>query len=122
MKEINVILSDGQALTYYVATVTVGDETYYFEINTAKNYLAVYLIDRCQRRLEISSVIEAVERLPEEEQMNYWKSIRSITDSDWLVSNGDFCERGMREEEQAAFLHLKETVLDDMTEELGINA
>ena len=122
MDKYNVTVSDGQALTYYTATVTGGEETYYFEINKADNYLAVYLIDEHQRRLEIDSILGSVEMIAnEEDRYKYWKALRSITDSDWIVSDEEYSERGMTKKEEAAFLHLKEMVLDEMEASLGMS-
>ncbi|CAM4276106.1 hypothetical protein BAMA_07825 [Bacillus manliponensis] len=121
MEKMNVILSDGQALTYYVATVTTGEETYYFEINKDKNYFAVYLIDEHQRRLEISTILGSVEMIIDEEvRYNYWKALRSTINSDWVVSDGEYSERAMTKEEEEAFLFLKEKVLDEMSEGMPI--
>lgn len=106
-------VSNEQELIWYIVEVKHGCNTYCFEINKTDDYLVVYFIDQWQRRLIITSVEGTLDMIVDEvDKQRYLSAIRAETDADWLLLDGIHSDRGMTEEEQAAFLHLKETVLD----------
>lgn len=43
-----------------------------------------------------------------------------VGDAEWLLLDGISSQRGMSKEEQAAFLYLKENVLEEMATELEV--
>lgn len=82
--------------------------------------ITVYFVDELQQRWEIASVEELVDMIVTEVDKQYYlNAIRAETDADWLLLDGIHSNRGMTEGEQAAFLQLKENVVDRLTVGLG---
>lgn len=111
-----VSVSEGQELIRYIAEVKRGHNTYYFEINKAIDYISVYFIDGTKRRFSIASAEEMLTMIPNEIERKRYRNI--IGDVSWLLVDGIHDFRGMTKEEQAAFLYLKENVLNNMAMEL----
>lgn len=111
-----VSVSEGQELILHIAEVKCGHDTYYFEINKAIDYISVYFIDRAKYRFSIASVEEMLMMIPNEIERKRYRNI--IGNASWLLLDGIHDFRGMTKEEQAAFLYLKENVLNDMEVEL----
>lgn len=107
-----VSVSEGQELILHIAEVKFGHNTYYFEINKAMDYISIYFIDGAKRRFSIASVEEILMMIPNEIERKRYRNI--IGDVSWLLLDGIHDFRGMTKEEQAAFLYLKENVLNDM--------
>ncbi|MCM3737258.1 hypothetical protein M3215_15985 [Bacillus cytotoxicus] len=105
-------VSEGQELILHIAEVKCGNNTYYFEINKAVDYISIYFIDGVKRRYSIASVEEMLTMIPNEIERKRYRNI--IGDASWLLLDGIHDFRGMTKEEQAAFLYLKENVLNDM--------
>lgn len=111
-----VSVSEGQELIRKIAEVKLGHNIYYFEINKAINFILVYFIDGVKRRFSIASVEEMLKMIPNEIERKRYRNI--IGNASWLLLDGIHDFRGMTKEEQAAFLYLKENVLNDMEMEL----
>jgi len=111
-----VSVSEGQELIRHIAEVKRGHNTYYFEINNTIDCISVYFIDGAKRRFSIASVEEMITMIPNEIEQKRYRNI--IGDVSWLLLDGIHDFRGMTKEEQAAFLYLKENVLNDMAMEL----
>ncbi|MGG0239661.1 hypothetical protein [Bacillus rhizoplanae] len=105
-------LSEGQELIWHIEEVERGHNTYRFEIHKAVGYMAVYFIDRNQKRFLISNLEEMLAMIPDEISRKRYRNI--IGDVEWLLLDGIHDFRGMTTEEQAVFLYLKEHVLDEM--------
>ncbi|MDP7980348.1 hypothetical protein [Bacillus multifaciens] len=116
LEKYKVSVSEGQRVIRYIAEVKRGHNTYYFEINKAIDFMSVYFIDGIKRRFSIASVEEVLKIIVNEIERKRYRNI--IGDASWLLLNGIHDFRGMTKEEQAAFLYLKENVLDDMEVEL----
>ncbi|MGF9964527.1 hypothetical protein [Bacillus rhizoplanae] len=109
-------VSEGQELILHIAEVKRGHNTYYFEINKAIDYISVYFIDGAKRRFSIASAEEMLTMIPNEIERKRYRNI--IGDASWLLLDGIHDFRSMTKEEQAAFLYLKEQVLDEMAASL----
>ena len=112
----NVSVLEEKKLIRHIVEVKRGHNKYYFKINKAIDYISVYFIDGAKRRFSIASAEEILTMIPNEIERKRYRNI--IGDASWLLLDGihDFC--GMTKEEQAAFLYLKENVLDDMKMQL----
>ncbi|MGG2066925.1 hypothetical protein [Bacillus sp. S14(2024)] len=109
-------VSEGQELIQHIAEVKRGHNTYYFEINKAIDYISVYFIDGVKRRFLIASVEKMLTTIPNEIERKRYRNI--IGNASWLLLDGVHDFRGMTKEEQAAFLYLKENILNSMAMEL----
>ena len=112
----NVSVLEKKQLIRHIAEVKCGLNTYYFEINKAIDYISVYFIDGVKRRFSITSAEEMLMKIPNEIERKRYRNI--IGDASWLLLDGIHDFRGMTKEEEAAFLYLKENVLNDMKMEL----
>ncbi|SFC84847.1 hypothetical protein SAMN04488168_110129 [Bacillus sp. 491mf] len=112
LAECKVSVSEGKKLIRHIAEVKRGYNTYYFEINKEIDYISVYFIDEAKRRFSIASVKEILTLIPNEIERKRYRNI--IGDASWLLLDGTHDFRSMTKEEQAAFLYLKENVLNDM--------
>lgn len=111
-----VSVSEGKKLIRHIAEVERGHNTYYFEINKAIDYISVYFIDGVKRRFSIASSEKILTMISNEIERKRYRNI--IGDASWLLLDGIHDFRGMTKEEQAAFLYLRENVLNDMEMEL----
>lgn len=116
LEKCKLYLSEGEELIWHIAEVERGHNTYRFEIHKAVSYMAVYLVDRNQKRFLISSLEEMLSMIPDEISRKRYRNI--VGDAPWLLSDGIHDFRGMTTEELAAFLFLKEQVLDEMVASL----
>ncbi|MDM5152502.1 hypothetical protein QUF88_00190 [Bacillus sp. DX1.1] len=111
-------MSAGQNLTFYNTKVKRGVNTYNFEIYKASDIISVYFVDENGRTLSIASTEEMLAMLLHDEDKVKYRNI--VGDAEWLLLDGISSQRGMSKEEQAAFLYLKENVLEEMATELEV--
>lgn len=109
-------MSSGQQLTFYHAAVKRGHKEYRFEIYKAIDTIGVYFVDESGRTLSIASTEEMLAMLLHEEDKVKYRNI--VGDAEWLLLDGMSSQRGMTKDEEAAFLYMKENVLEEMAASL----
>ncbi|PGZ14682.1 hypothetical protein [Bacillus cereus] len=105
-----------QELIQYHADIKRGKNVFAFEIYQTSNTISVFYIDQFGRQQMIASSREMLMMLMSEDDKKRYQNI--IGDAEWVVLDGLHNQRGMTKEEEAAFLYLKEHVLDEMVKEL----
>ncbi|MFD3447432.1 hypothetical protein ACFDTO_22830 [Microbacteriaceae bacterium 4G12] len=112
LEKCKLYLSEGKELIWHIAEVKRGNNTYYFEISRSVDYIAVYFIDENKRRFSIASLEEMLAMIPDEISQKRYRNI--VGNAPWLLLDGFHDFRSMTREEEAAFLYLKDNVLDEM--------
>ncbi|ENQ3077982.1 hypothetical protein ACEOWG_001155 [Bacillus cereus] len=112
-----VSVSEGYEIIRHTAEVKCGLDTYRFEIDKVVDGITVYFLDENHRRFMIVSLDEMLEMILDEISRKRYRNI--VDNAPWLLLDGIHEFRGMTRDEIAAFLRLKEEVLDDMVATLG---
>ncbi|WP_176524438.1 MULTISPECIES: hypothetical protein [Bacillus] len=109
-------ISDGQELMWYHADVKRGNNVFTFEIYRAIDTVSVFYVDELGRKRAIVDLEELETMLVLEEDRKHFRNF--VGDTEWLLLDGMCSQRGMTKGEVAAFLYLKEHVLNEMGAEL----
>ncbi|MEH7456348.1 hypothetical protein V7183_03705 [Bacillus sp. JJ1127] len=112
-------MSDGQELMWYPVEVKRGKKTSMFEIYQACDTVSVFYMDELGRKRAIVGMEELETMLVLEEDRKHFRNF--VGNADWLLLDSVCSQRGMTREEVAAFLYLKEHVLNEMVAELEGN-
>lgn len=110
-------ITEGQELMWHDVEVKHGVSTYNFEIYKTGDIISVYFVDKDGRTLSIASADGMLTLIVNDVDQQRYKKL--VGDAKWLLLDGIASQRGMTKEEEAAFLYVRENVLDEMAAELG---
>lgn len=102
----------GQVLMWYRADVKRGNSVFNFEIFQSRDTISVFFVDEDERLLSIANTKEMMMMLASDKDKECYRNI--LKDTEWVLLDGRYSQRGMTMEEAAAFLYLKEHVLGEM--------
>ncbi|MEH7463817.1 hypothetical protein V7166_17520 [Bacillus thuringiensis] len=104
-----------EELLWYPVEVKRGKKVFKFEIYRAcDSSLSVFYVDELERQRAVVSMEELEMMLVMEEDKKRFRNF--VGDTEWVLLDGMCSERGMTKEEVAAYLYLKQSVLDKIEE------
>ncbi|CAI8951379.1 MULTISPECIES: hypothetical protein [Bacillus] len=107
-----------QELMWYPVEVKRGKQIFTFEIYRACDTISVFYMDELGRKRAVVGMEELEMMLVIEEDKQRFRNF--VGDTKWAILDGMCLERGMTKEEIAAYLYLKQNVLDKMEKELEV--